>query len=264
MFKKSRRKIVAAIMSVLVLLWVGSLGVIYASSYIEMSNKNEMMLITHAEMYALSGSFPGALPMLPKPDNGKNRREPNFSETPVFQLTTFYSVAMSYDGEVLEIRNSQPNLHSDDALKTLAEKIVSGKKNKGTDNNLTFYKTDKSGYNLVVFMDNTVINENAATLFRYTLIFGGIALIAFYFLSQILARKIIHPLEESYKKQKQFISDAGHELKTPVSVVSANAELLSREIGENQWLDNILYENERMGMLVGQLLELARTESISP
>ena len=113
-------------------------------------------------------------------------------------------------------------------------------------------------------MDNTVINENAATLFRYTLIFGGIALIAFYFLSVFLARKIVHPLEESYKKQKQFISDAGHELKTPVSVVSANAELLSREIGENQWLDNILYENERMGMLVGQLLELARTESITP
>lgn len=113
-------------------------------------------------------------------------------------------------------------------------------------------------------MDNTVINENAATLFRYTLIFGFVALVVFYFLSQVLARKIIQPLEESYKKQKQFISDAGHELKTPVSVVSANAELLSREIGENQWLQNILYENERMGVLVGQLLELARTESVTP
>lgn len=54
------------------------------------------------------------------------------------------------------------------------------------------------------------------------------------------------PFEESYQKQKQFISDAGHELKTPVSVVQANLELLTRQIGENQWLSNIQYENERM------------------
>ncbi|MEE1219628.1 MAG: HAMP domain-containing sensor histidine kinase, partial [Ruminococcus sp.] len=73
----------------------------------------------------------------------------------------------------------------------------------------------------------------------------------------------VNPLEESYHKQKQFISDAGHELKTPVSVVSANAELLSREIGDNQWLQNIQYENERMGILVGQLLQLARTENVT-
>ncbi len=264
MFKKSRRKIVAAIMSVLVLLWVGTLGVIYTSSYIEMSRRNEMLLTAHAEMYILSGSFTGVPPMLPKPDNGNGRFDPNFAETPMFQLSTFYSVAMSYDGSVLEVMNSQPNLHSDNDLKELAGKIINGNKTKGTDNNLAFYKIDKSGYNLVVFMDNTVINESAATLFRYTLIFGGIIMIAFYFMSVFLAKKIVHPLEESYKKQKQFISDAGHELKTPVAVVNANAELLSREIGENQWLDNILYENERMGVLVGQLLELARTDSVTP
>ena len=264
MFKKSRRKIVAAIMSVLVFLWVGTLSVIYASSYIEMSRLNETMMSAHAEMYTLSNPFGDMPPIIPIPESGGNRFDPGFAETPMFQLSTFYTVAVSYEGSVLEIRNSQPNVHSDDDLKELADKIIKGNKIKGTDNNLTFYKADKAGYNLVVFMDTTVINENAATLFRYTLIFGGIALIAFYFLSQILARKIIHPLEESYKKQKQFISDAGHELKTPVSVVSANAELLSREIGENQWLDNILYENERMGMLVTQLLELARTESVTP
>ncbi|MBR2883962.1 MAG: HAMP domain-containing histidine kinase [Clostridia bacterium] len=264
MFKKSRRKIVAAIMSVLVLLWVGTLGVIYTSSYIEMSRRNETMMTAHAEMYTLSNPFENMPPIMPKPDGGGNRFDPGFAESPMFQLSTFYTVAMSYDGSVIEIRNSQPNVHSDNDLKEFATKIINGNKTKGTDNDLAFYKTDKSGYNLVVFMDNTVINENAATLFRYTLIFGGIALLAFFFLSQLLARKIIHPLEEIYKKQKQFISDAGHELKTPISVVGANAELLSREIGKNQWLDNIFYENERMGVLVGQLLELARTESVTP
>ena len=69
-------------------------------------------------------------------------------------------------------------------------------------------------------------------------------------------------MEENYKRQKQFVSDAGHELKTPVAVVNANVELLSREIGENQWLSNIQYENERMSGLISQLLELARTENV--
>ena len=96
------------------------------------------------------------------------------------------------------------------------------------------------------------------------MIFGGIALVVFFFLSVFWARKIVNPLEETYQKQKQFISDAGHELKTPVSVVNANAELLSREIGDNRWLANIQYENERMGNLITQLLDLARSENVTP
>ena len=264
MFKKSRRKIVAAIMSILVLLWVGTLGVIYASSYFEMTKQNEQMLKIHAEMYTLSGSFDGMKPPN-RPFPGRNPGfDAGFAESPMFQLSTFYTVAVSYEGDILEIENEPPTVHTDDDLERLARSIIKGGRDNGTENNLAFYKTDKEGYTLVTFMDNTIVNENAMTLFRYTLIFGGVALVIFFFLSVFLARKIVNPLEESYQKQKQFISDAGHELKTPVSVVSANAELLSRELGDNQWLQNIQYENERMGMLVGQLLDLARTEDVAP
>ena len=264
MFKKSRRKIVAAIMSILVLLWVGTLGVIYASSYFEMTRQNEQMLKVHAEMYALTQSFGGMRPPSRPFPGGNPGFNSDFAETPMFQLSTFYTVAVSYEGEVLEIKNDPPTVHTDADLVNLAKNIIKGNKSTGTEHNLAFHKADKGGYILVTFKDNTVINESAMTLFRYTLIFGGVALVLFFFLSVFLARKIVNPLEESYHKQKQFISDAGHELKTPVSVVSANAELLSREIGENQWLQNIQYENERMGMLVGQLLDLARTENVTP
>ncbi|MDE5649205.1 MAG: GHKL domain-containing protein, partial [Oscillospiraceae bacterium] len=121
---------------------------------------------------------------------------------------------------------------------------------------------DKGGYILFAFKDNTIINESMDTLFRYTLIFGGLTIILLFFLAVYLARRIVKPLEESYQKQKQFISDAGHELKTPISVVNTNAEILSREIGNNKWLANIQYENERMGVLVTQLLELSRIENV--
>ena len=265
MFKRSRRKIVAAIMSILVLLWVGTLGVIYASSYFEMAKQNEQMLQAYAEMYVLPQSFEMRIEARIKTGiaagNGSIGRH---HQSPMFQLSTFYTVAVSYDGDIIEVKNEQPTIHTDDELEKLAQSIIKDDKTTGTQDNLVFYKADKGGYTLVTFMDNTVVNESAMTLFRYTLIFGGAALILFFFLSVFLAKKIVDPLEESYKKQKQFISDAGHELKTPVSVVSANAELLSREIGDNQWLANIQYENERMGMLVSQLLDLARTENVTP
>lgn len=265
MFKKSRKKIVAAIMSILVLLWVGTLGIIYASSYFEMKKQNEQMLQAHAQMYNLPNTFDQMMPPNgPRPD-GNPSFKPGFDpESPKFQLSTFYSVAVSYKGELLEIKNDSPTVYASDDLARMAKDIIKDGKSTGTKDNLTFLKMDKNGYVLVVFMDNTVVNESAMTLFRYTLIFGSAALVLFFFLSVFLARKIVAPLEESYQKQRQFISDAGHELKTPVSVVSANAELLSRELGDNQWLQNIQYENERMGLLVGQLLDLARTENVTP
>ncbi len=259
MFKKSRKKIVAAIMSILTLLWVGTLCVIYISSYFEVATTNQEMLKEHTEQYMLEKPMGGAFdPMKPFPDRG-----PHF-DTNQFKLSTFYSVAISYDNKVIEVRNDDAAVYTDAELESAARQVLKKTDTTGMIGNLVYYKMDKGGYTLVSFMDNTIIRESMNTLFRYTLIFGGIAIIALFFLAVYLAKRIVDPLEESYQKQKQFISDAGHELKTPVSVVSANAELLSREIGDNQWLANIQYENERMGMLVGQLLDLARTENVTP
>lgn len=265
MFKKSRRKIVAAIMSVLALLWMGTLGMIYTSSYFEMARQNERMLRTHARMYRLPQDFESILPPNDPRPNGDHGFSNDFDpHSPMFQLSTFYTVAVSCDGDILEIKNEPPTVHTDDDLKELAQSIIKKNEQTGVRDHLIFCQTDKGGYTLVTFMDNTVISESAMMLFRYTLIFGGAALVIFFFLSVFLAGKIVKPLEESYQRQKQFISDAGHELKTPISVVSANTELLSREIGDNQWLQNIQYENGRMGVLVGQLLDLARTENVTP
>ncbi len=255
MFKRSKIKIVAAIMTILVLLWVGTLGVIYASSYFEMREQNRQMLQMHVQGYTPDGRTPP--PARPGPEGlGPT------PQTPLFRLSTFYTVALDQEGKVLEIKNDQPDLHTDKALEALARQIIAEGKTFGTREDLVFCRAAKGDYTLVAFMDNTVINQRAASLLRNTLIFGGAALALFFILSVFLAKKIVDPLEQSYQKQKQFISDAGHELKTPISVVSANAELLSREVGDNQWLQNIQYENQQMGQLVGQLLDLARTESV--
>lgn len=268
MFKKSQRRIVATIMSILVCLFLGTLAVIYTSSYFEVANTNFDMLERHAQMYVLTDYIkPERIEQLPpgwmEPLPGKDHSGKPFN-TPVFRLSTFYSVAISDDGQILATDIGDLEVYDEETLEKYANDILKDGKTKGTKGSLVYLVVQKNGYSLISFMDNTVIQESMSTLFRYTLVFGSIALVVMFFLSRYLAKRIVDPLEKSYLKQKQFISDAGHELKTPVSVVNANAEILQREIGENGWLANIQYENERMGKLVTQLLELARTEDVKP
>lgn len=267
MFKKSRRRIVFAIMSILVFLFIGALAVIYASSYFEVSKRNYEMLEKHTQMYKLPESVEGdSIKDMPhgfmEPFQNEPPRGNPFEDTPSFKLATFYSVALSQDEQILATDIGENQLYDEVTLQKYAKEILKSNSERGIKDNLIYLVSKKNSYTLVAFMDNTLMRESMTTLFRYTLVFGGLVLITLFFIALYLAKRIVKPLEESYLKQKQFISDAGHELKTPVAVVTANADLLAREIGENQWLANIQYENERMGKLVGQLLELARTENI--
>lgn len=271
MFKRSKRKIVAAIMAVLALLYLGTLAVIYGSSYFEVSASNYEMLERYAKMYSLEQQ-PGE----GAPSENMDLPEKNFSDTdlltdnpkdihldenPAFQLSTFYSVAISDNGEILAMDNETGTVYEDTVLQEYASEIIDSQKDSGMKENLLYTVAVKDGYTLVAFMDNTIMQQSMTTLFRYTIVFGSIMMVALFFVAVYLAGRIVKPLEESHQKQKQFISDAGHELKTPISVIGTNADLLAREIGENKWLSNIQYENEKMGNLVSQLLELTRTEN---
>ena len=187
----------------------------------------------------------------------------DFRDKDEYRLSSFYSVVASQDGSMLVAENGN-EIYSNEELLELAGEVNVKTDNIGTIGSLMYYKADKGGYTLVAFLDNSLNQKSMSALLKYTLYGGILAIVVFFFLSVYLARMIIRPLEENHIKQKQFVSDAGHELKTPISVVSANAELLAREIGENQWLANIQYENERMGALVTQLLDLARMENVTP
>lgn len=262
MFKSSKRKIVAAILSVLVVLLFGSFCVIYLASYAQMTNENRQLLEQYVEEYSLRGRDLAA----EDPKAGQKEKDPGHppAEPPALELSTFYSVAISKNGQVLKVDTADISTLDEDALTQLALAVIENGKSEGVESHLAYRTADKGGYTLVAFLDNTLILESAGTLITYTLIFGGVTLILLFFLARYLADRIVAPLEESYQRQKQFISDAGHELKTPVAVVNANVELLSREIGENQWLANIQYENQRMSALILQMLDLARTENVVP
>ena len=89
-------------------------------------------------------------------------------------------------------------------------------------------------------------------------VLGGVAV--FLMLVLIFSQWAIKPIQKAFDNQKRFISDASHELKTPITVVAANVDVLRNEIGENKWLSYIESQNERMSTLVNELLMLARAD----
>ena len=99
----------------------------------------------------------------------------------------------------------------------------------------------------------------------YTVFFvlaGSFVLILLLIL--LISKKAVKPAAESYEKQKQFVTDANHELKTPLTLILSNVDIVESEIGKNEWLDDIRSEGERMGALINQLVALSRMDEDQP
>ena len=261
MFKQTRLKIVITIMALLVCIFAGAITAICVVGYSAANKRSFEFLNDYTENYQLPSSDVTGDENSGDADGGSSE-DPN--ETPAFRLSTFYSVAIDGNGNVLRIENSG-ELYSDSELYLKAKEILAEENHKaeGKDGGLVYVVSDKENYTLVAFKDITVFNDVIKIFIKIVVTFGCVTLLILCVVSFFIARSIVKPLEDSYKKQKQFVSDAGHELKTPLSAINVNADMLAREIGDNKWLSNIQYENGRMNELVQQLLILARTEKVS-
>lgn len=112
--------------------------------------------------------------------------------------------------------------------------------------------------NLMVFMDCTWDLASVKELRKFSIWFSLTCLGFFLIVVSALSRRAIRPVIRNMENQKQFITNAGHELKTPLAIISANTEVLEMMEGENEWTRSIMNQVERLNGLVADLITLSR------
>lgn len=171
----------------------------------------------------------------------------------------FFIIMADNNGRYQAILNND-ELQQETAQKYISKILESGAET-GTLNQFQFYQLKKDNGTLMVLTDKSAEIDMLNKLIRTTITIGAAAFLLLSVAAFFLSVQIVKPLKIAFEKQKQFISDASHELKTPVTVISANADVLSGEIGENKWLTYIKSQTERMNVLVNDLLNLTRLEN---
>lgn len=117
----------------------------------------------------------------------------------------------------------------------------------------------------IVFIDSSSEETTLKNLVQTSLFIGVLSLVLFFLLSLLLAHLAVKPVEKAWSQQRQFVADASHELKTPLTVITTSAELLQStdydEASQKQFADSILVMSRQMRGLVEKLLDLARVDS---
>ena len=194
----------------------------------------------------------------------ENQTDNQTKTEPIFMDTIVYTAIYNDEKQVIEILNHTQSKISDEQIKEIAQEILNKKDAQNTYvGNLYFedYSYSFKGINSLTIIDNQMSKNRLQSLLKMSIIIFIILEAIIVIISTKITSWIIKPIIETFKKQKQFITDASHELKTPVAVIMANAEALENEPEETKWLENIKSESERMNELISNLLDLAKLEN---
>ncbi|MFR1646763.1 MAG: sensor histidine kinase [Clostridia bacterium] len=183
---------------------------------------------------------------------------------PVFMDAVVYTVKYNTSNKVTEVINHTDNNVSDEKIIQIAENILESSNTKQGRRIGNLY-LDQYSYafqapNTLTIVDNTSAKAKLESLLKTSILIFVLIEIIIIILTVEITRWIIKPVIESFNRQKQFVADASHELKTPIAVIMANAEALEKEPEEKKWLNNIKSEADRMNELVTSLLDLAKLE----
>ena len=167
-----------------------------------------------------------------------------------------------YKFMIVDSRIDRETTNATEELRNYALKISNKKSEEGYYKNY-LYKVRMMGNNEkeITLMENENTINRLIFNFIMAIDVGVAGIMIVYVIAQKISQTIVEPVEESFEKQKQFVSDASHELKTPLAVIEANADVLQDKNGDNKWIGYIQNEVQSMNKLVNDLLTLAKMEN---
>ncbi len=240
MFNKLKRKFVMINMSLLTIVFIAIFSVIYMLTAI--SGERQIASSMHNIMFSPPRPFPdnpvvatSIVVDLDKQDNILN----SFSYMNINKETIEQAVLLASESE------------------SLTANIKLG------DTYYAFLKRSTPQGTKLVFVDRTLHQKNLNNLLVIFILVGSISLVLLLSISIYFANRAIRPIKEMFEKQKQFIADASHELKTPLTVIKTNTSLISTNSEKSvksqaKWLEYICLQVDKMSSLVDDMLSLAK------
>ena len=183
------------------------------------------------------------------------------------EMLPYFALQIGRFNEVLAINGGYFDLSDEDVVQDLIRQTLYAEEAVGEleEYNLRYCRRVSPNRCCIVFADMTAEQRTVTQVYRACAAIGSVSFVMFLLLSFLFAWWAVKPVEKSWKEQRQFVSDASHELKTPLTVILTNAELLQQpdydEEKKNGFAANILTMAGQMRSLVENLLDLARVDN---
>ena len=255
MIKKLRKKFIVIAMCSVTAVLVLTIGGINLFNYIKLNENSDRIISIIAD----NG---GVFPFDRKPEQGflSHRYNGITGETP-FEVR-YFTAKIDENGNVSELNMQKIASVSPEKAASYAIEIYNGKKTKGLTDGYKYLKSEKDGEVFLIFLDCQKDLFTLNTFLLLSVILGVSGLIAVLLLILFLSKIALKPAEESYLKQKAFITNAGHDLKTPLTVINAEADVLELDMGKTESTQEIKKQVSVLDSLIRKLVFLAKMEEV--
>lgn len=273
MIRSLRRKFIAISMASMGAVLAIIIVIINVSNYMSMMASVERRMAM-AEMIAAEGSsnsvfapdkFGGTPPELPDKSDisgfGSRDHMQNRIDTESKFDTRFFTVTLNDSLAATDVNVDNIASVDEDGAENIACKIVLKNADTGIYSGFYYKKTvDDSLNHYIICLDISREYSSFLSSLLTTILVSLVGAAAVFVLILFFSKRVMKPVAESYEKQKRFITDASHEIKTPLAIIGANAEVLELESGENQWIDSINHQIKRLTSLTEKLVFLSKMD----
>ena len=257
MLKKLRRRFIAVAMAAFSAVVIVLLGVIQVSNYHSITAKQDTILqIMHRDYDNPNSTISfGRFPIL---------EYDGLFKLSHIQTIRFFIVKTNSKQEIKKINQEPATLISEEDAINYTTHVLSSNRTKGYHKQYRYFIKQTPSGNTIYFLDSEKELDLMKSLFLSTIGIAICSLLVIFFLILIFSKKAIAPFVRNIETQKRFITDAGHELKTPLTAIVTSADVLSMEDENNEWIQNIQQQSSRMAKLIGELITLSRLDEERP
>lgn len=172
----------------------------------------------------------------------------------------YFSVQLTYQGNLIAADTNKIAAIDRDTAISYAESVLKSSKTQGFIGIYRYAVQDSSDGKLIIFLDCSRSFYHLRSFFITSLVIATFGMTAVLILIILFSKRIFQPVAESYEKQKRFITDAGHEIKTPLAIIRADADVLEMDLENNEWIADIKEQTRKLTDLTNDLISLSRME----